>query len=152
VTDDLRQRIADAAERAVSAWDADVPGTDGQHLHEVIADAVLPLVAAERAAGRRAGQRDAAAMLRRTPFDSRDYPAALTGARLIEDRLLACAVGEARPAVSVRCPDCGHQICDGDGPCGAILGVSVVSVPRCQCTTGAPAALRARADAEDGTR
>lgn len=46
----LRDRIAAAAEAAVTAWDADVPGTDGRHLHEVIADAVLPLVAAEREA------------------------------------------------------------------------------------------------------
>jgi hypothetical protein len=45
----LRDRIAAAAEAAVTAWDADVPGTEGRHLHEVIADAVLPLVAEARA-------------------------------------------------------------------------------------------------------
>jgi hypothetical protein len=37
------------------------------------------------------GWREAARFLRRTPFDSRDYPAALTGARLIEDYLRARA-------------------------------------------------------------
>lgn len=37
----------------------------------------------------------------------------------------------------VRCPDCGHHICDGIGPCGAIVGVSAISdTKRCQCTTG----------------
>lgn len=37
----------------------------------------------------------------------------------------------------VGCPDCRHHICDGDGPCGAIISVSAVSdAGRCQCTTG----------------
>lgn len=45
----LRERIEAVAERAISAWDAEVPGTDG-HLHQVIAAALLPLFAEERAA------------------------------------------------------------------------------------------------------
>ncbi len=32
------------------------------------------------------------------------------------------------------CLNCGHWSCGGDGPCGALIGVSAVSDHRCACT------------------
>lgn len=45
--------------------------------------------------------------------------------------LARAATPEPPPA---RCPACGHQICKGAGPCGAILRLSAVAdTERCQC-------------------
>lgn len=52
----------------------------------------------------------------------------------------------------VACPDCRHRICDGDGPCGAILNLSAISdTRRCRCTTGSnPAYASTRGEPGDG--
>lgn len=54
----LRQRIETAAEQAITAWDADVSGTENQHLHQAIAAAVLPLVTEARAEEQRQADED----------------------------------------------------------------------------------------------
>jgi hypothetical protein len=38
------------------------------------------------------------------------------------------------------CLDCGHWMCDGNGPCGALISVSAVSDHRCACTGPAASA------------
>lgn len=87
----LRQRLALAVGAHRNGLASDGQGWFRDEADETecytLAAALLPLVAAERADA----VREEAAALRRTPRDSRDYPAALTGARIIEDRLRARA-------------------------------------------------------------
>jgi hypothetical protein len=89
--DGLRQRIATALLARIKLATISGPQPFGMDAmtrmlaatEYDLADVVLPIVAAERADA----VREEARALRRTPVDSRDYPAALTGARIIEDRL-----------------------------------------------------------------
>ena len=39
------------------------------------------------------------------------------------------------------CIECKHWSCDGTGPCGALIGVSVISDHRCTCEGAATFAL-----------